>query len=224
MQLRRVGGHICMARRASSSVSPERFGSHYLGNILLVAAASVMLTHPADGESNPARIDGKFVATAYSVTGITASGEYTHRHVVAADPDVLPIGSRIKIRRAGRYSGEYVVADTGAKIVGRKLDIYLPSTPECVKFGKKPVHVKVVALGNGTHESAKQAAQAVKKDIDKDIARGTVGNAATEHDWTVKGGPVKAAVTGNAPSNPPTTPSNTRVPANPGNTPSSNPQ
>ena len=142
----------------------------------------------------PERLNGRFVATAYSVTGITASGEYTHRHVVAADPAILPIGTRIKISRAGRYSGEYVVADTGAKIVGRKLDIYLPSTPECVKFGKKSVRVKVVELGNGTHESAKQADQAVKKDVDQDIARGAVGNAATEKDWATKGAATKAAV------------------------------
>jgi rare lipoprotein A len=136
---------------------------------------------------------GKFVATAYSVTGITASGEWTHRHVVAADPAILPIGSRIKIRRAGRYSGEYVVADTGTKIVGRKLDIYLPSTAECMKFGKKPVHVKVIELGNGTREAAKQADQAVKKDVADDISKGTVGNAATEKDWANKNGSGKAA-------------------------------
>jgi 3D (Asp-Asp-Asp) domain-containing protein len=142
----------------------------------------------------PERLNGRFVATAYSVTGITASGEYTHRHVVAADPTILPIGTRIKISRAGRYSGEYVVADTGAKIVGRKLDIYLPSTPECVKFGKKSVRVKVIELGNGTHESAKQADQAVKKDVDQDIAKGAVGNAATEKDWATKGAATKAAV------------------------------
>ncbi len=148
----------------------------------------------------PERLDGKFVATAYSVTGITASGEYTHRHVVAADPAILPIGTRIKIRRAGRYSGEYVVADTGTKIVGRKLDIYLPSTPECMKFGKKPVRVRVIELGNGTHEAAKQADQAVKKDVDQDIAHGTVGNAATEKDWATKGAATKAAVLAESPS------------------------
>ncbi len=94
----------------------------------------------------PVNINGRFVATAYSVTGTTASGEYTHRHVVAADPDILPIGSRIKIGRAGKYSGEYVVADTGQKIVGRKLDIYLPNTAECKRFGKKPVRVNVIEL------------------------------------------------------------------------------
>jgi 3D (Asp-Asp-Asp) domain-containing protein len=150
------------------------------------------------GAPPPHKLNGTYVATAYSVTGITASGEYTHRHVVAADPDVLPIGSRIKIRRAGKYSGEYVVADTGSKIVGRKLDIYLPSTPECMKFGKKPVRIRVLEIGKGTHESAKQADQVVKQHVATDVAHGVVGNAATEHDWATKGGPVKAAVTSEA--------------------------
>ncbi len=151
----------------------------------------------------PERLNGKFIATAYSVTGITASGEYTHRHVVAADPAILPIGTRIKIRRAGRYSGEYVVADTGTKIVGRRLDIYLPNTAECMKFGKKPVRVKVIEIGNGTHEAAKQADQAVKKDVASDIAKGTVGNAATEKDWATKGAATKAAVLASSPSTDP---------------------
>ncbi len=83
---------------------------------LVVIFAAALVAGPAP--------NGSYVATAYAVSGITASGEWTHRHVVAADPDVIPIGSRIKIRRAGRYSGEYVVADTGAKIQGRKLDIF----------------------------------------------------------------------------------------------------
>lgn len=165
-----------------------------LGRLSVSALFSLLLTFPLAAETH-GKLNGKYVATAYSVTGITASGEYTHRHMVAADPDVLPIGTRIKIRRAGKYSGEYVVADTGAKIVGRKLDIYLPSTPECMKFGRKPVRVKVIELGKGTQASAKQAVQTVKKDVAKDIARGTVGNAATEKDWATKGGPVKAAVT-----------------------------
>lgn len=133
-----------------------------------------------------AKLDGSYVATAYAITGITASGEWTHRHVVAADPDILPIGTRIKIRRAGRYSGEYVVADTGAKIQGRRLDIYMPSDPECKKFGVKRVRVKVIQLGDGTRAATKEADRAVKSDVAHDIKKGAVGNAATDLDWKKK--------------------------------------
>ncbi len=146
------------------------------------------------------------MATAYSVTGITKSGEWTNRHIVAADPSVLPMGTRVKIK-AGRYSGEYVVADTGAKIEGRRLDIYMPSETACKKFGVKRVSVKVISVGDGTHEAAKQATEAVKQDVAKDVAKGVVGNAATEVDWATKGKPVAEAVKANADATPvPATP------------------
>lgn len=135
------------------------------------------------GKQRRSSADGRYTATAYSVSGKTASGIHTHRHVVAADPDILPIGSVIKIKHAGRYSGEYVVADTGEKIVGPKLDIYIPSVHEAKKFGRRHVTVSVVRLGDGTHESAKEASTQVTKDVRRDIARGAVGNAATEIDW-----------------------------------------
>lgn len=132
------------------------------------------------------QVDGSYIATAYAQQGVTASGEYTHRHVVAADPALLPLGTRIKVSHAGRYSGEYVVADTGGKIEGRKLDIYLPSEVACRKFGKRRVKVKVIQLGNGTQAATKQADQAVKADVSNDVQKNAVGNAATEDDWAAK--------------------------------------
>jgi 3D (Asp-Asp-Asp) domain-containing protein len=147
----------------------------------LLVSLSIIAAAPAR------RLDGTYVATAYATTGITASGEWTHRHVVAADPDILPIGTRIKIQRAGRYSGEYVVADTGAKIQGRRLDIYMPSAAECKKFGAKRVKIKVIQLGDGTRAATKEADHAVKADVARDVEKGAVGNAATELDWKNKG-------------------------------------
>jgi len=154
----------------------------------------LLVTSIATVSAGTLKLNGRYVATAYSQTGITASGQWTHRHVVAADPNVLPIGTRIKIKRAGRYSGEYVVADTGAKVDGRRLDLYVPSTLECKKFGVKRVSVKVLELGTGTHAAAKQADRVVKQDVKQDVAKGVVGNAATEHDWATQGAPVAKAV------------------------------
>jgi 3D (Asp-Asp-Asp) domain-containing protein len=174
-----------------------------------VAVGSLLIPYaqangqPPAASAHPHRTptkNGTYVATAYAVTGITASGEWTHRHVVAADPDILPIGSRIQVKRAGRYSGEYVVADTGAKIQGRKLDIYMPSTAECRKFGARKVHVRVLQLGDGTQAATKQADQTVKQDVAKDVSKGVVGNAATDVDWNTKGAATKkAAETGALP-------------------------
>lgn len=88
-----------------------------------------------------------FVARAYSLPGITADGSRTARGIVAADPRVLPMGSRILISEAGPYSGEYTVHDKGGSIVGRQLDVYMPSRSEALRFGRKVVKVEVLSLG-----------------------------------------------------------------------------
>ncbi len=178
---------------------------------MLSAVAMSVLAMPRKTTAAPfAGPNGTYVATAYSVTGITASGQWTHRHVIAADPDILPIGTRVKVKRAGKYSGEYVVADTGLKIQGRKVDLYMPNTRECKKFGSKKVRVRVIEMGAGTRESAKQADHVVKAEVDQDVAKGVVGNAATESDWKAKGkATAKAAQEGTplpAPATPPNNP------------------
>jgi len=83
-------------------------------------------------------------ATAYARQGTTSSGARTQRGVIAADPNVLPLGTKVKVENAGRYSGRYVVKDTGRKIKGRKIDLFIPSRREAKEFGRKDVKVKVV--------------------------------------------------------------------------------
>ncbi len=87
-----------------------------------------------------------FKATAYCLRGRTASGRKVRRGIVAADPRVLRLGSRIKMS-AGKYSGNYMVADTGGRIKGRVLDIWVPSCKEARKWGRRTVHVKVLSKG-----------------------------------------------------------------------------
>jgi 3D (Asp-Asp-Asp) domain-containing protein len=81
-----------------------------------------------------------FRATAYCLKGRTANGGSVRRGIVAADPRVLPLGSRIQIN-AGSYSGAYTVADTGGAVKGRKLDIWMPSCVEAVRFGRRSITV-----------------------------------------------------------------------------------
>jgi rare lipoprotein A len=89
-------------------------------------------------------------ATAYSVRGETAAGGPPHQGVVAADPAVLPLGSRIRIHGAGTYSGKYVVRDTGRRIHGRKIDIYMPRHAQAKRFGRRTVTVEVLSHGPGS--------------------------------------------------------------------------
>jgi 3D (Asp-Asp-Asp) domain-containing protein len=84
-----------------------------------------------------------FTATAYSLRGRTASGGNVRRGVIAADRRVLPLGTRVRLE-AGSYSGEYVVADTGGAVRGRKIDIWMPNTSEAMRFGRRPVKLTVL--------------------------------------------------------------------------------
>lgn len=87
-----------------------------------------------------------YTATAYSLRGRTASGKPVSRGLIAADPSVLPLGTRVRVE-AGSLSGEYLVADTGGAIKGRRIDIWTPTARQALQFGRRPVKLTVLALG-----------------------------------------------------------------------------
>jgi len=87
------------------------------------------------------------MATAHSVEGETASGTRSRPGTAAADPSVIPLGSRIRVQGAGKYSGEYSVEDTGRAIKGREIDLYMKSNAEAKAFGKQRVKVTVLESG-----------------------------------------------------------------------------
>ncbi len=83
---------------------------------------------------------GAFSATAYCLKGKTAMGHGVRRGLIAADPRVLKLGSTVTIN-AGPWSGTYLVSDTGGRIKGKRLDIWVPSCGEARKFGRRSVQV-----------------------------------------------------------------------------------
>jgi 3D (Asp-Asp-Asp) domain-containing protein len=87
-----------------------------------------------------------FQATAYALRGITASGIYVRRGVIAADPRVIPIGSVVQILTPG-YSGVYTVQDTGRLIKGKIVDVWLPSTREARVFGRRSIKLHIIRWG-----------------------------------------------------------------------------
>lgn len=111
-------------------------------------------------EETPTNPFQMFSATAYSLRGRTASGQSVTRGVIAADPRVLPIGTRVRVE-AGPWTGEYLVADTGGAIKGRKIDIWTPSSREAMQFGRRAVKLTVLALPRARAKSAKVQPKAV---------------------------------------------------------------
>ncbi|RMG02946.1 MAG: hypothetical protein D6735_09440 [Acidobacteria bacterium] len=85
-----------------------------------------------------------FTATAYCLKGKTASGRHVRKGIIAADPRVLPLGSVVQID-AGSYTGTYIVADTGSKVKGNKIDVWVPKCSEATRFGKRLVKLTVVS-------------------------------------------------------------------------------
>jgi 3D (Asp-Asp-Asp) domain-containing protein len=82
--------------------------------------------------------------------GITYSGVRVRRgklSTIAADPKLFPIGTVLYIPGYG-YG---VVADTGSRIKGRKIDLYFPSTRQVFReWGKRTVDVRMVRKGEGS--------------------------------------------------------------------------
>ncbi len=82
-------------------------------------------------------------ASAYSCegyVGITASGRVAEVGVVAVDPTVIPLGTKLYIEGYG-----YAIAgDTGGIIKGNKIDLYMDTVRECINFGRRDINVYVL--------------------------------------------------------------------------------
>ena len=100
-----------------------------------------------------------FVATAYCKGQTTASGVSVRSGVAAADPKSLPLGSIVQIDGVpDEHRGIYTVLDTGPKVQGNHLDLYMWSCHEALDFGRRPVTVTVLRHGwNPNDEPVKTA-------------------------------------------------------------------
>ena len=98
-------------------------------------------------------------ATAYCKGTTTAAGVRARAGIVAADPDILPLGSVIRVDLLdGRYEGIYIVLDTGPMVQGRDLDVYMWSCYEALAFGRQNVKVTIMRLGWSPRATAPEAA------------------------------------------------------------------
>ena len=97
----------------------------------------------------------RFTATAYCKGTTTASGVNVRSGIAAADPDLLPVGSVIQVDRLGeRYNGVYTVMDTGPKVHGRHIDIYMWNCYEALELGRRNMLITVLRLGWNPQASA----------------------------------------------------------------------
>jgi uncharacterized protein YabE (DUF348 family) len=80
------------------------------------------------------------LATAYVAGGRTSTGDLARPGVIAVDPRVIPLGSRVYIPGIGVVRAE----DTGSAIVGNRIDICVPSRAQAAAWGVRTVTVYVL--------------------------------------------------------------------------------
>ncbi|WP_432694343.1 LysM peptidoglycan-binding domain-containing protein [Priestia aryabhattai] len=88
-------------------------------------------------------------ATAYTAycagcSGITATGidlrSNPNRKVIAVDPRVIPLGSRVYVEGYG----EAIAGDTGGAIKGTHVDLFMASQSSALNWGRKTVKLQIL--------------------------------------------------------------------------------
>lgn len=84
----------------------------------------------------------QMVATAYTAgcsgcSGYTATGYRAGHGIVAVDPSVIPLGTKLYIPGYGFA----IAGDTGGAIVGHRIDLGFDSLGDAMEFGRRPVKV-----------------------------------------------------------------------------------
>ncbi len=88
----------------------------------------------------------EMTATAYCTGTHTATGMRVRYGVVAVDPRVIPLGSRLYIESANGtwIYGTAVAADTGGAVKGNIIDLYVESYSEAINFGRRKAKVYIL--------------------------------------------------------------------------------
>ena len=79
--------------------------------------------------------------------GITASGMKAARGIVAVDPRVIPLGTKLYIESLdGSADYGYAIAgDTGGAIKGNRVDLFMDTKAEALQWGRRSVKVYILA-------------------------------------------------------------------------------
>ena len=78
-------------------------------------------------------------AVAYHLPGRTALGIPVRKGVVAVDPKLIPLGTKLFVPGYGQA----VAADVGTAIKGRIIDVWMPNHAAARKWGRKTVVITI---------------------------------------------------------------------------------
>ena len=132
------------ARISSIEAQAQRADARTLAisnTVAPVATAVVETAAPAPAQ--PLATSGATITvstTGYTLRGRTTTGVRTTFGVVAVDPSVIPLGTRLLIPGYG----EAIAADTGGAIQGNVIDLWFPSTAEALRWGRRTVTITIL--------------------------------------------------------------------------------
>ena len=130
----RASARIGRAAARASSPRPTRASSR-------PAAAEPQPGLAPPRAAGPSRAGRQFVAdaVAYHLPGRTASGLPVGVGVIAVDPTVIPLGTRVFVPGYGPA----VAADVGSAIKGNIIDLWMPSTAAARAWGRRTVTITI---------------------------------------------------------------------------------
>lgn len=139
---------IAFAQRAQNANAGQIAALDRQARTLASAPPTAPTAEPARSSGAPALPAGAassglrsltVTATGYALPGTTASGRPVGWGVVAVDPSVIPMGSRLAIPGYGMG----VAADTGGAIVGARIDLWFSSVAQALAWGSRVVTVTI---------------------------------------------------------------------------------
>jgi len=134
----------------------EEIVSNPLSNIIEKGTKDIIVTSRGNTSYRKAMT---MTATAYDLSfescgknpgdkhyGLTASGTKARPGVVAVDPKVIPLGTKLYIESLDgtKDYGFAIAEDTGGAIKGNKIDLFFESSTDVYKFGRRRVKVYII--------------------------------------------------------------------------------
>ena len=81
-----------------------------------------------------------YTAGCYACSGVTASGVRAGFGIIAVDPHVIPLGTKLFIPGYGHA----VAGDTGGAILGNRVDLGFDNNAQAMQFGRRAITVYVL--------------------------------------------------------------------------------
>jgi 3D (Asp-Asp-Asp) domain-containing protein len=141
---RKVAGAVAArAAYVSSLRTQERLRVAQVRTVVATAQAAQQKSQSLQPSTSPPPTAGGrqlvVSATCYDLPGRTATGMPVGQGVVAVDPSVIPLGSKLYIPGYGNG----IAADVGTGIRGAMIDLWYPTFTQCAAWGRRTVTITV---------------------------------------------------------------------------------